>query len=431
VSALRSRLLAGTGANSFGLAISIGTQLASLPLFLSQWDVAAYGTWLMLSALPAYFSMADVGMVTAAGNRMTMEMAASRGHEANAIFQSAQAFVAIACGVLALVVLPAVWWWPWTEAHIGDARQALIVLMLGVVLSFASGLCDQRFKATQRYAFGTLVANSARLTEWIGWMAGLMLWGSFTAVALGGLLARLAALLAAMALAARDDHILRWGFEHARLTHIRALLRPAVAFMAFPLSNAISLQGFTLVVGVILGPVAVAVFNAYRTIARLAVQVSGLFSHALWPEFSRLKGIGETDRLARLARSGTLLTAAQALVSAASLYLIAPFLLRAWTHGQITWQPDVFGWFMVYAVIAAGWHVPRVLLMASNEHITMAFWSVVTSLLGLGLCALFASHGLNGAVQAMAIAELALASTAVYLAWPTMKPLLSTREVTP
>ena len=92
---MKRRIIAGMGANSFGMAISIGIQLVSLPLFLHYWNTSTYGVWLMLSAIPAYLSMADVGMVTAAGNKMTMAMGKEDLTEANRVFQSAQMFMAI------------------------------------------------------------------------------------------------------------------------------------------------------------------------------------------------------------------------------------------------------------------------------------------------------------------------------------------------
>ena len=79
---LRQRVVAGFGANSVGMALGIGMQLASLPLFLAVWDLHTYGLWLMISALPAYLTMADAGMVTAAGNRMTMALGSGRLDEA-------------------------------------------------------------------------------------------------------------------------------------------------------------------------------------------------------------------------------------------------------------------------------------------------------------------------------------------------------------
>ena len=47
---MKRRILAGMGANSFGMAITILMQLASLPIFLHFWNLETYGKWLILSA---------------------------------------------------------------------------------------------------------------------------------------------------------------------------------------------------------------------------------------------------------------------------------------------------------------------------------------------------------------------------------------------
>ena len=175
---MRGRVIAGLGANSFGMAITIAMQLGSLPLFLHFWNLETYGKWLILSAIPSYLSMADVGMVTAAGNRMTMAMGSSNPFEANQIFQSAQAFMAIVCGVLALIVNPIVLLapLPWFENM--DQRVALAAMSLGALVSLFGGLSEAAFKASERYAFGTMLSNYVRLGELLGSLLGLALIGN-------------------------------------------------------------------------------------------------------------------------------------------------------------------------------------------------------------------------------------------------------------
>ena len=186
-------------------------------------------------------------------------------------------------------------------------RNLLLAARWTVVLSlvaFAGGLSEQLFKATHRYALGTLLGNLTRLAEWAGWMLGLLLVGSFSAVAFTGLAFRAAGTLLSMAVARAGEPGLQWGLRHANSATVREMVRPAAAFMAFPLANALSFQGVTLLVGVLLGPLAVAAFSTYRTLARTAVQVTAMFSHSLWPEFSRLFGQGSLAELRQLA--GTL-----------------------------------------------------------------------------------------------------------------------------
>ena len=429
---LKRRVLAGMGANSVGMAITIGTQLGSLPIFLSHWDTTTYGVWLMLSALPGFLSMADVGMVTAAGNRMTMSLGAGDQRMANQLFQSAQVFMLVVCTGLAAVLLPIIWWSPWPATASDDQRMALVALCLGVLAALFAGLSEQVFKSTQRYAFGTMMGNATRLAEWMGWMLGLILVGSFAAVALGGLLFRLAGTLLSVYLARRNAQGLQWGMQHATLKMALELGRPALAFMAFPLASALSLQGVTLVVGGLLGPVAVAIFNTYRTLARTTVQATAIFSHALWPEFARLFGQGAQGHLMRLAWRSTWVSGIQAATASVVLFLLAPWILQVWTHGRIGFDPMVFGLLMLYAAVAGLWHVPRVLLMSTNRHTALALWSVGTGLLCVGLsAALGQTLGLPGVSAAMLISEGCIAIACAWLAWRASPRYASHREALP
>ncbi len=417
------------GANSFGMAITIGIQLASLPLFLHYWDAASYGVWLMLSAIPSYLSMADVGMVTAAGNKMTMATGKGDIAEANRVFQSAQLFMAIVCGSLAVVVVPLVLWAPLPGIETTNQRVALAAMSFSVLLSLFGGLSEATFKATERYATGTMLGNYARLGEWSGSMLGLILAGSFSAVALSALTMKLIGVIAGMLMASKGNHGLKWGFHAADRAEIHTMVKPAVSFMAFPLANALSLQGVTLIVGALFGPVSVAIFNTYRTIARLAVQVTAILSHAVWPEFSRLYGQGAMSALQNLYRRTSLLAAGQAILLSLIIYFVSPLLLRLWTHGAIAFIPSLMLWMLLYAAVAGTWHIPRVLLMSTNQHISLAYWSLASGVLIVGLAWIMGhTFNLNGVAISMLIGELAIAIVCGWLAFVAVK---HDREVIP
>lgn len=411
------RVVAALGANAFGQGINIVIQLASLPLFLHQWDMGTYGTWLMLSAMPAYLSMADVGMVSTAGNRMTMAMGQGQVAQANAVFQSALVFMLVACGGFALLTLPAVLLAPIPGLHTLDERLALAALVCGVLLALFGGLAEAIFKATGRYAMGTTLGTLIRLIEWAGWIAGLLVWGSFTAVALGGLCARLIGVVLMALLSRQGSCGLQWGVQHAHWDEIRSMAKPALSFMLFPLANAISFQGTTLLVGHQFGPALVAVFNSYRTIARVAVQVTATFGHALWAEFSHLFGQGGARAVAPLYRRSAWLGLWISVGLSGVLYLTGPLLLRLWTNGAIAFDPALMSLLLAYAAVCGSWHVPRVLLMATNQHIGLAQWSLLAACLAFALSYLLGTVvGISGIGLGMLIAESAIALLCAVLA---------------
>ena len=414
---MRRRVIAGMGANSFGMAVNIGIQLASVPLFLHFWNNSTYGIWLMLSAIPAYLSMADVGMVTAAGNKMTMAMGRGDLDEANKVFQSAQMFMMIVCSTIALITLAVIFFAPLRFLQNVDQHIALFALCTGVLIALFGGLAEAVFKATQRYALGTTLSSLLRLAEWLGYMIGLVLVGSFAAVALCGLAARAIGTLIGVQLSRSGSHGIQWGAQLTDMAEIRAMIKPAISFMAFPLANALSFQGLTLLVGVVFGPIAVALFNTYRTIARVAVQITAIFSHALWPEFSRLFGEGAAVRVKKLFHRSALLGAAQALVLSLALYFVSPWLLNIWTHGRIEFIPSMMLLMLLYAAVSSLWHIPRVLLMAINLHTGLAYWALAAAVLSVVLAWLLGRVlQLNGIAMAMLLSELFIAIACTRLA---------------
>lgn len=422
------RILSGFGANIFGQAVTIVIQIFSLPVFLTYWDLSTYGSWVVLSALPSFLSMADGGIVQAAGNEMTMALGRGDARHANRVFQSAQMVMNILCAALALILTPLILWAPFPDLVTWNQRWALVALT-GVVLStLYGGLPEAAFRATNRYPAGTMLSNLTRLAEWAGNVLGLVLWGTFAGVAFTGLAARLIGTVLCIRLAKTGDHSLFWGTKQAHSSEVLAMLRPALSFLAFPLSNALNFQGVTLVVGALFGTAAVALFTSYRTIARVAVQVTGMFSHALWPEFSRLFGHGGAPAIEKLFRHSAWIGALQSVGLSAVLYFAAPWLLWIWTHGRIEYVPSLMLWMLVYAAAGGIWHVPRILLMSTNQHIVLAGWSLAASGLGVLLAWIFGTAWqINGVAAAMLAAECFIAIICGYLALRLFHPALEAK----
>jgi len=416
------RVVAGFGANAFGQVVQVAIQLLSFPLFLRQWDTEQYGVWLMLSATPAYLAMADVGMVTTAGNRMTMEMARGDITLVNRVFQSALALTATVCVGIALVVISYCLFGPIPGISSLDERIALCALALGVLVAPIGGLTEAIFRATGRFPTSASIAALTRLAEWGGWLLGLWLYGTFAAVALMGLLFRLLGTGVAMAWANHRSQGIEWGIRHARLGEIRQMLVPSLSFMSFPLASALSLQGITLLVGHFFGPALVTAFSAFRTLARVTVQMTSMFSHAIWPEFSRLFGHGAAQAVRGVYFRAELLGFSISIALSLVLFACGPWLLEVWTHGLVVFRPMLMGLLLGYAAVAGAAHVPRTFLMAINEHIGYSRWNILAGVTVVALVALIGnSMGLEGVGLAMLAVETVLSALCVGMVRETLR----------
>lgn len=406
VSSIAGRIASGAGAYGYAQVVSIGTQLVSLPLFLLHWDMATYGYWLALTALPFYLSLADAGISTASSNQMIGLIAQGEKARAGEVFQSAVAFLCSVALLILLVVGAVLLLLPATTLHAPDWKMVLMLLSISVVMGLFCSLAEVVYKATGGYAAGTYLVTTGRLFEWAGGITGLVLTETFIGVATFAVLARLVYTLFCIRVSQRRTDFLRWGVRHASLADIRHAAAPGALFLSLSLTNALSLQGFTLLVAATLGPAATAVFATYRTLSRTVVQVTNALSNPLWPELTALKGQQDDNAFWRLYhranRLGLLIAASGALL----VYLASPWLLELWTHGHIPFTATTLGLFLLYAAVCSATQVPRVVLMSINRHGGLAAQSLLAAVASLLVAWLaWRSAGMNGVVGAMLLGE--------------------------
>lgn len=366
------RLASGAGAFAYSQAVTVATQLLSLPLFLRYWSTEQYGEWLMLSAIPVYLGMADFGIVAVAGNKMTMHVARKELQDANRIFQSALAFATISALIVGGLCIAAVLITDTALLATSERKLALCLLLVAMQVAMFCGAIDIVFRANQQFARGTYLINTARLAEMVFAIVAVAIAGSLLAAATGFLVGRLALSAIMYADARRRFPEFRWGFAHAERSDIREMMKPAIAFLAFPAGNAIAFQGITLIIGSCLGPAAVTLYNTYRTLSRVLVQLASLIARPLWPEISAQFGLGNMSKIRAALAIGTGATFVLIVTSGAALLYFAPAILEAWTHAKVAYDADLFILFLVAAGISGIWQVAMVVLGATNRHAQFA-----------------------------------------------------------
>lgn len=410
MSSLKKRIVAALGANSFGQATVIVMQLAALPLFLGKWDAATYGTWLMLAAVPAYLAMTDGGLVLAAANKTTMQVAQGDHSGAESTFQSAFAFLSTTGAAVLLLAAIALFVVGMPGIDSEDKKYALIVLATGIIAAQFNGLAETILRATNRYAQGIMLGNISRLLEFTGWICGLYAFGTFVGVAVMGLLFRCTGLSATIYMSTRSNDIIGWGFSKSSMEVCKQLIKPGLQFMAFPLANALSIQSITLIVGHFSGPAAVTVFNTYRTLSRVTLQATTVLANSLWVEFSSMFSTNQTVRLLKLYRRALLISLAASTFVCIAIYVAAPFVIEVWTRGKISYDRHLLIILSLCALVGGSWNVPRVLLMSTNAHGPLSTQALCGAVLTVCIALIATSaYGIYGAAASALVVEIGLA----------------------
>lgn len=377
----KQRIAGGMAAHLYAQAVTILTQLASLPIFLQKWSSATYGEWLMLSAVPVYLTMADAGILTAGGNLMSMAMAREDFAEMNRLFRCSLLIVAIFVPVLGLIIVGLLGVFSFSLTQ--EQRITLGALMLAALLTVACGLFDAAYRPFGKYPRVTVYLTTTRIIEWIGTLAGVYLVGTLSAAAVGFFAGRAVSCLVLLALARRDLPGLEWSFRQTDSRLVRRLFMDGVGFLSFPAGQLINLQGLVLVVGTALGTSAVAQFNTLRTLTRVLAQVSNLTGKALAPEVSALHGAGNDREAARLSFQVLMIVLPLTIVGALCLSAAGPTIIAMWGKGKIAFDRLAFSWLLAAAIASTYWQIQSIRFTATNRHTSIAKLYIFASIAGL------------------------------------------------
>lgn len=411
-SSVHGRLIRGLGASALGPLVTVVIQFVSVPVFLYFWGAKLYGEWLILSAIPSYLALSDVGFGSVAANDMTMNVAAGKREAALDTFQSAWVLITVVSVTLLALVAVAVWFVPWQLwmklSVISDPGAALIMVIFSAysLTSLQNGLIDSAFRCDGNFAFGTTCSNVLRLSEAAIAMIPVALGGRPFHVAATYLFVRIIGSAVLLLILRRKSPWIRYGTTHANLASIRRLASPAFAFMAFPIGNAISLQGLTVLVGVVLGPVAVVGFSTMRTLSRVGFQVLAVIARALWPELSTAFGAGNISLARNLHRRACQVAFGLSLSCSVVLAVIGPRIYGGWTRHAVGFDPLTSGLLLLVILANSFWGTSSVVPMASNQHEKIAVGFLIGTSLSIGLAwMLLKPFGTAGAAIALLVID--------------------------
>ena len=142
--------------------------------------------------------------------------------------------------------------------------------------------------------------------------------------------------------------------------------------MSFPLVNALNLQGILVVIGYVMGPIAVVTFNTARTISRSAVQGMNLINNSIWPEMSAAFGMGAMDTARMLHRRACQISLLLCLAITLGVAFLGDWIWRVWTVGKVPTDPVLLNIMLLQMVVSAFWFTSSVVPMATNQHQRMA-----------------------------------------------------------
>jgi O-antigen/teichoic acid export membrane protein len=386
-----------------------------VPVFLHFWSESLYGEWLVLNSIPVYLATSNAGFGTVAGNEMTMLVAGGDRERALRVFQSCWWLIVAICSGFTALLGFALYFLPVNRllkiANISeiDTKWIVFYLAVSVLLAQLEQLLQSAYRSIGRYPYGAFVKSAMALAAFSCTLLSVALGHGARATAVVFAAANVAGTIFLSLLVKHDIPWIEFGWRHAHFSEIRRLARPAIAYMGFPVGNALNLQGTLLAVSYALGPVSVVVFSTARTISRGALQMVQMVNSTFEPELTLSYGAKKIDLTRALHRRACQLAVLVALAIVAGVMTIGPYVLHSWTGGKVPPSRGLLSILLLVVVVNALWSTSSTLMTATNQHQKMAAVYLIATSLTCVACFFFARWGgLYGAAAALLVSELAM-----------------------
>lgn len=404
----RRRFGLGILANGFARLNTTIIQLAGLPLFLAFWGTELYGEWLILTTIPVYLMLSDVGFSAVAQNEMAIQASSGDTDKALKVFHAAFLFIGAIFIVVSLLIVTALWYLPFENwlnlsrlQHFA-AWSVLVWFMVKLAASQFTALLVGVFRSAGHYPRAILLNNIVMAGQFLITAAALYLGmapvGVAALEAAGTILAMVGFWIAAKRLAP-------WlGFSGmaGAVSEIRRLIRPSFAFFGYSLSFALTLQGSTTMIGVLLGPEAIVVFNTIRTLTRVPQQAVEMICNSVWAEFSLAHGAGDTAMMRRLHRQAIGLNVWSVAFICLLLVLFGKPVYEVWTRGEVAWHATLFAGMLLVVVVNMFHFASAISLVAVNRHEPLSIAFLVSAIASLAMAVpLIQAFGLTGMAFAL------------------------------
>jgi O-antigen/teichoic acid export membrane protein len=388
-SALTRRLVLGTGSGALSRLWIVVIQLITVPIMVSRWGVQDYGIWLMLTTLPAYIALGDLGFGMAASADMTRDIARENRAGAISTFQSVWVLVS-GLSVIVLLIAGAVCLS--LEAFLPATSQIerimipAAIMVANSLISLQINLYFSWYQSTKQYALGTLIIGLTTPVEGCAQIAAVVFGAHFLGVAVILFGLRVIALVIVIAILKRRVPWISLGWKQATIERIRELAHPALAALSMPVSNALNIQGSVLVVGSILSPTAAAMFGTLRTVTRVPLQVVGTLSRASLPEITTAHALGKRETLNSLTAANLLAVTLVALPAAFGLLLLGQTIVSLLTHGHILPPIPLLVLMTAIMVLQTLWNTTGSFLFSLNLQHRFTHTYAILSLASTVMC---------------------------------------------
>src|SRR5437879_5510921 len=387
------RVLTAANAIFSGYVIARVGSLVLVPLFLRYWSASLYGEYLAMFAVVSYLTSLNIGVQSAAVNRLTQAYATGDFDEYRSVQHTALAFYVTLAAAATVLIAALAWLLPipqWIGLRLTKPTTATLVIILlasYVLWSMPIRLISSTYQTLGNLGRSQWIANAQQI--FVAFLSALVLilGGGMPAIAFLQMLSVGLTVSFVLLDVRRRFPALFPSFRGTKPSVLKELARPSILFALLIVGNLIAYEGSILLISAAMGGLAVAVFSVSKSIIDVIRQGLYGISLSLCPDFARMEALGEFEKLRKVHRMTVAATCAITLAFAASVWYEGPQIIAVWTRGRI--EPDgmLLRLLLVLIAFQTPWATSSTVATATNRHKVQAIGYLFAATVGIGLVA--------------------------------------------
>ena len=371
---VKKRLFRNLGASAFAKLSNAVVSILSVPLFLHYLGVETYSVWLVLSTIPSWIALADIGFGSVTANEMALRASRGDWKGVESIFQSSLLAVLILSllSASALVVIvfnfDVVSLLNLSSASKTTIKISILLLGLSSIIALQGALFGGLFRAKNRADVGIGLTAVRPLMDITFIFIALNVNNTVVSASSALLLSQIIYVSLGMLWGLKTCKEVKFGVGAFNQYDFKYCMRKGLLLCALPLGNALVMQGMTIMVNMLLGATSVVLFNSCRTLTRSAQQILNLIGQSVWSEFSTLIGMENLSKARDLFRITCLVNLSWALLAIFGILLVGPQIFSLWTGRMVPIDRWILAAYCLGIFTNSIWFAPSVIVSAVNQH---------------------------------------------------------------
>lgn len=374
-------------------------QLILVPVLLKSWGPDLYGQWLVVTAIPSFLAMSNLGLGTSAQMRISIDMAGGRKTEVTRVMTTAIIMIS-AIGVLVsslvFTVVPYFYRTDLQKVHIEHLGLVLLFLVLSLFLKMLAQPISGFWTGVGRPSFSGHAGNLCSVVELLLSVCVPLAGGSAFVMALSLLSANLLWLgwFVAKSVPVMKKHGMT--FSRPDWSVAKDMAVSGLGHQIGPLWQAILFQGSIILANSALGPLGAATWGSLRFLTRSGNQVLELVSQTLGPEFQLALGQNAIEKLRKFFAMGLIASVFFSSAMAIGIVALGPWFFGYWAQGTL--PVSLWAWLlMAFALIPfSGWWLAGEFQRAINRPWLLNLWGIAAAVISVGVMWCLRGQGLVG-----------------------------------